>query len=114
MDSADTGGRMRELKKYQLRASKKPKNHALLSGVVHVYGDAGIGYTYLTFSEAFVDAVGKCMQYGLRADAPGYLKVMFMPGVKVWRVFAMYFKEERGVLLWESPEKPAWLGTLKN
>jgi|MudIll2142460700_1097286.scaffolds.fasta_scaffold842953_1 hypothetical protein len=100
---------MKELKKYKLRAARKPKKHPLLSGVVHVADWEGTGYAYVNFDESFVDAVGKALPHGLMPSAPAYLKVLHMPGRKSWRVFAFYLRELRGTLLWESPTRPAWV-----
>lgn len=99
---------MRELKKYGLRRSRSGKVHPLLSGIVHVYEHTGVRLAKITFEECFVDAVGKALPQGVTQAHPAYLKILHMPGRKTWRVFAMYFKQEKGVLLWESPTIPHW------
>lgn len=71
-----------------------------------------IGYAYIHFDESFVDAVGKALPHGLMPSQPAYLKLLHMPGRKTWRIFAQYHKQLRGVLLWESPTLPAWVGPL--
>lgn len=100
---------MREIKKYNLRASRRPEVHPLLSGVVHVADHNGKSLSFIRFAESFVDAVGKALPQGLSPSRPAYLKVMHMPGRKTWRIFAMYLHEERGVLLWETEHPPSWI-----
>lgn len=99
---------MKELKKYKLRPSRKPLSHPLLSGVVHVCDAHGRRPSYISFSEEFVDAVGRALPMGLLPSQPAYIKILHMPGRGVWRVFAMYFQSSKGALLWESAECPAW------
>jgi len=103
---------MKELKKYGLKSARRPKEHTLLSGVAHVCDWEGTGYAYISFTEAFVDAVGKALPAGLHPARPAYLKVLHMPGRKTWRIFAIYLNELRGVLLWESPELPHWISNV--
>ena len=100
---------MKELKKYKLKAARKPREHPLLSGVAVVGEPTGKRVSYFSFSEAFVDAVGKALPVGVSPANPAYLKVLYMPGRDTWRVFAMYFQEVRGVLLWETDTMPSWL-----
>jgi hypothetical protein len=98
---------MRPLKKYALTQTPRPKKHPLLSGVAHVGESSGKGYAYFSFSEDFVDAVGKALPQGLSREEPAYLKVLQMPNT--WRVFAVYLRREKGALLWETPTRPEWL-----
>lgn len=104
---------MRELKKYKLRPARRPKVHPLLSGVVHVCDAEGTGSANIQFDECFVDAVGKALPQGLHPRTPAYLKLLYMPGRKVWRVFALYLGGRRGVLLWETEELPSWVASVK-
>lgn len=99
---------MKELKKYKLRAARKPQNHKLLSGVVHVCDEHGRRPSYISFSEEFVDAVGFALPMGLLPSNPAYIKILHMPGRGVWRVFAMYFQSSHGALLWETTDLPQW------
>lgn len=103
---------MRELKKYALRAARKPQNHSLLSGVVHVKRTGQIGYAYIRFDESFVDAVGRSLPYGLSAEHPAFLKWLYMPTTGKWRLFAMYLDESRGAILWESDQLPHWISNV--
>lgn len=103
---------MRECKHYGIRSSRRPKKHPLLSGVVHVADEEGIGLSYITFSETFVDAVGREMPQGLTTSRPAYLKVMAMPGRKTWRVVALYLHDTVGRVLWETDTKPVWVSTV--
>ena len=99
---------MKEAKKFKLRAARKPIRHSLLSGVVHVCDQHGKRPAYISFSEDFVDAVGRALPQGVTPSRPAYIKVLHIHGKNLWRVFAMYFKEEIGALLWESPHQPEW------
>jgi hypothetical protein len=82
--------------------------------VVHVCDRSGIDHANIWFEESFVDAVGMAMPQGLHPSTPAYLKLLHMPGRNVWRIFAMYFGKRRGVLLWETPELPAWIVRVKH
>lgn len=105
---------MKNLRKYGLAATRKPKQHALVSGVAHVgTPEDGKGFAYFTFTEAFVDAVGSRLQQGVSPFAPAYLKVLYIKGKGTWRVFAMYLNTEQGVFLWEEDTYPAWLGHVR-
>lgn len=101
---------MRHVKRFKLRSGKRPQRHHLLSGVVHVHEPEGVGFAYVKFDECFVDAVGKALPFGLTPTTPAYLKLLYMPGRKVWRLFAMYLNQSRGVLLWEADARPEWIG----
>ena len=100
---------MKDAKKYKIRASRRPQRHPLLSGVVHLCDRRGRRPVNISFSEALVDAVGLALPFGLSPADPAYLKVLHLPGRGLWRVFAMYFREEQGTLLWETGERPPWL-----
>ena len=100
---------MKELRKYKLRPSRKPIRHQLLSGVAHVCDARGRRPAYISFSEEFVDAVGRALPVGLTSTDPAYLKVLHMPGRNTWRVFAMYLRAGTGVLLWEAHDMPHWV-----
>lgn len=100
---------MRELKKYKLHWKKLPKEHESLSGVAHVCDARGRRPSNFGFDESFADAVGRAMPRGISQQDPAYIKALYMPGRNVWRVFAMYMREEVGVLLWETPDLPRWL-----
>lgn len=104
---------MREAKKYRLRQSLRPKKHKLLSGVVRVADSEGIGYSFVSFDESFVDAVGKALPRGLTEQEPAYLKVLYLGSRNTWRTYAMYLREEVGVLLWETEGKPSYIGKIK-
>ena len=99
---------MKEAKKYKLRATRKPIRHQLLSGVVHVCDQYGRRPSYFSFSEDFVDAVGRALPQGLSVSRPGFVKVIHIPGKSLWRVVATYLDPERNVLLWETDTQPAW------
>lgn len=99
---------MKEAKKYKLRATRKPKAHTLLSGVVHVCDQQGKRPAYFSFSEDFVDAVGKAMSSGLTASRPAYIKVLHIHGKGIWRIMAMYLNEVKGTVLWETDSQPEW------
>lgn len=100
---------MKEVKRFRLLPGRKPQEHPLLSGVVRVCDSTGIGTANIKFTEHFVDAVGKALPSGLTPSDPAYLKLIYMPGDKVWRLWAMYLKTERGVVLWDMEALPAWV-----
>jgi hypothetical protein len=100
---------MKEIRKYKLKAARKARVHPLLSGVAVVAEPTGKRIAYFSFSEEFVDAVGKALPTGVSQSNPAYIKVLYMPGRGTWRVFAMYFLKLRGVLLWEADDKPSWI-----
>lgn len=100
---------MREVKRFGLKAARRPCVHPLLSGVVHVCDAAGKWVANIKFTEAFVDAVGKALPQGLTPSRPAYIKVLHMPGRKTWRVFAMYLDNTHGALLWETSDPPHWI-----
>lgn len=103
---------MQERKKYRLRAARKPQEHSLLSGVVHVKGPEGIGYSNIRFDESFVDAVGLALPHGLSPESPAFLKWLYMPTTGRWRLFAMYLGKPRGTLLWEADQLPPWISLI--
>lgn len=103
---------MRPLKKYKLKAARRPKKHSLLSGVVHVADTEGTGLSYFSFSDEFVDAVGHSLPFGLLPDHPGYIKVMYMASRKAWRIFAYYLDGTKGALLWEQKDRPDWVSNV--
>lgn len=103
----------RELKKFGLRPARTPATHRLLSGTVYVVDAAGRGYAYVHFDEAFVQHVGLRLSKGLHPDHPGYIKAMWSPALKVWRIMAMYLDDSEGVLLWETADTPRWLAKIR-
>lgn len=80
--------------------------------MAQIKGEDGPGYAFIRFEECFVDAVGKALPYGLHKDNPAYLKLLYIRGRKVWRVYAKYLRSEEGVLLWETPSLPKWIGKI--
>lgn len=101
---------MKEFKKYQLKGSTRPSYSPLLSTTVAVHNEQGeAGYCYVTFSQDFVEAVGKSMQYGLNCVHPAILHVVFRDTGK-WHVYARYVGgETQEVLLWKTDAPPGWL-----
>jgi hypothetical protein len=79
---------------------------------VYVVDVEGKGACKIRFTEAFADAVGVALPQGISPIHPAHLKVM-QAGDALWRVFAFYIREEKGVLLWETETKPAWLKQIK-
>lgn len=99
-----------ELKKYRIRATKKPAKNVLLSSTVVVRNEVGdAGYCYINFDAPFVDAVGKKLQRGITEDDPAYLEVVYYPRMSVWLVKARYLHGDKEVLLWKTEQKPSWL-----
>ncbi len=84
-----------------------------LAGAVAVADGQGKGFAYISFTEAFVAAVGKALPQGVSADDPGYIRVVHHGRLGVWKVYAYYLGGSKGVLLWETEEKPAWLKRIR-
>lgn len=100
----------RELKKYRIRATKKPAKSTLLSSTVVVRNESGkVGYCYINFDQPLIDAAGKALPRGLTVDDPAYLEVVYYPAMSVWLVKARYLLGDKEVLLWKTEQKPSWL-----
>lgn len=99
----------RERVAYGIRSTRKPMQGYPLAGTVAVADDQGKGFAYIAFAEALVAAVGKALPQGISADDPGYIKVVHHGRLGVWKVYAYYIGGGKGVLLWETKERPAWL-----
>lgn len=102
-----------ESRKYGLRSSLRPKEGSTISGVVLVADEEGRGFAYITFAEAFVEAVGKAMPQGAGVDTPCFIKVTHHATLSGWKVYSYYLDGTKGVLLWESKEKPNWLKRIR-
>lgn len=101
---------MREAKKYKLEARPRyPVKNPRLSGVGILATPSGQYTFYVSFSEAFVEAVGREMPAGVSPDHPAYLRVVHLPTLQEWRVYACYLNEKVGRLLWVAKDKPSWI-----
>lgn len=105
----------RELKKYELRATKKPARSDLVSTTVAIRGeDNSRYYCYISFSQAFVEAVGRALPRGVTIYEPAYLFVdCTKAGFDVW---ACYATDTEKVKMWSVPAErgaPAWLNFYK-
>lgn len=99
-----------ELKKYKLKATRRPKASAYLASRVMVTDDQGItGYCYITFSDEFVEAVGSALPQGVAIFSPAQIEVAFDPIVKKWLIGASYIGRGLPVILWESDTRPTWV-----
>jgi hypothetical protein len=111
----------RELKSYELKATKRPAKWDRLSTTVaiEVYdkeGDSKQFYCYASFSDKLVEAAGKRLPYGVSPKDPAYLWVQCFPEDKVWHVWARYFGPltlNGTKLLFTAGEQPAWLNFYK-
>lgn len=103
---------MKESKKYRIRPARSPQEHKLLSGVIEVQLKGSKHTAFIHFDESLVEAVGKALPQGLSPGNEGYIKVIELPN-GVWRIMAMYVRETKGTILWESKEKPSWIGKLR-
>lgn len=104
----------RELKKYQIRATRRPARNTLLSSTVVVRNEAGdTGYCYVNFSPELVEAVGRSLPNGVTEDDPAFLRVVYYQRTKLWLVQAQHESGGKEILLWKSAEKPAWLNFYK-
>lgn len=99
-----------ELKKYGIRATKKPMRHQLLSSLVLVRNEKGeVGYCYIGFEESLVEKVGRVLPMGLSKDAPGFISVRYYPRTEEWLVIASYVNGGNECLLWKTKLRPSWL-----
>lgn len=100
-----------ELKKYQLRATRKPAKKTVLSSTVIVRNEAGqYGYCYVNFDESLEDRVGHALPHGIGPDHPANLQVLFYPRNEKWLVMAQYVgQDDSAVLLWSTDTRPGWL-----
>lgn len=108
-----SGAYSRELKKFGLKSGTKPQTGYPVSGVAVVKDEGGKGSCYIKFNEDFVEAIGKAMPHGVGADSPCYIKLLYMRGRKVWRVFACYIDESKSILLWETHDRPVWVKRIR-
>lgn len=99
----------REMKKWGLKASIAARVHESLAGVVYLITPEGKNYCRIWFSDAFAEAVGKALPYGVTVETPAFIKVVFLPSREVWQVFAKYLHAKQQQLLWETQEKPCWV-----
>lgn len=100
----------RELKKYGIRATKKPARSLLVSSVCLVRNEKDeTGYCYINFDQPFVEAVGKALPRGVSEHSPAVISVVFYPRTMSWLVQAGYVGSGTPVLLWKSANRPAWL-----
>lgn len=99
----------KEYKKFKIRYARKPQDGYPVAGVVAVIDSEGKGFVYIRFSEEFVDSVGKAMPSGVGDESPCFIKAMEVRRSGIWRISAHYIYENKGVLLWESEEKPEWI-----
>lgn len=102
---------MKEYKTYELRATKRPAKSTLLSTTVAIQRGTEQYYCYVSFSEKFVQAVGKKLPRGLSKQDPAHLGVLRTD--KNWQVWARYNDSSAGVLLWTTKEVPTWLNFYK-
>lgn len=102
----------REMSKWGIRAARKPQQHPALAGVVYVVDNQGKGSCRIRFSDDLAAAVGMALPEGISPEHPAFLKAMEFAG-GVWKIYAMYVREERGVVLYETPVKPVWIKNVK-
>lgn len=102
-----------ERKSWGLRSAYKPQEHDAVAGYVHVHCDEGIGMTPISFSEAFVTAIGKAMPQGVSRIFPVWVWAVQQDGDK-WEIKAKYLDEkEKTVVLWVAQGRPEWLKRVK-
>lgn len=103
----------RELKKYKLRATRKPMQSRYLASRVEVTDERGRdGYCYISFADEFIQAVGKRLPEGIALFSPARIEVAFDPVIKEWVVGASYQHGGLPTILWQSAQKPAWLNRI--
>jgi len=105
--------RCKELKKYDIRAARKPQDSPYLSGVVWVADEAGRGVCYVKFSRYLEEDVGAALPYGVSPDKPAFLKLLQFRTRGSWRLYAYYVDLSCGVLLLEYEDKPYWVKNVR-
>lgn len=105
----------REFKRYELRSTRRPAKATALSTTVSVLNEHGeSGYCYVSFAEAFVHSVGKRLPRGVAEFEPAYIEVRYNRQLSAWEVWARYFGDGKGVLLWATDNRPSWLNFYKH
>lgn len=98
----------KELKKYEMRSTRRPAVNPLLSTTVAIQrATRERNYCYVSFSDALVQAVGKKLPIGLSEKKPAILYVI--EKADGWHVYAKYYDAETGRKLWSTPDTPGWL-----
>lgn len=100
----------REMKKYRLRATRRPMRNEYVASAARVVDERGrSGYCYIGFDEPLVDAVGSKLPRGVAPFDPAYLTVTYDWIKKAWVVAARYIVDDVFTILWETADKPSWL-----
>ena len=101
----------RELKKYGLRATRKPPTRqAKLASTVHVLDERGVAcWCYVSFEEPLLVKVGTALPRGISERNPAFLRVEYSATLKQWIIAAQYLDESHTAILWQTPDRPAWL-----
>lgn len=101
-----------ELKKYGIRATVRPPKQELVSSTVLVTkADGLVGYCYIGFDAAFVEAVGASLPRGVSKEEPAFVFASehVVDGKEVWVIGARYLLSDDMALLWRTDKKPSWL-----
>lgn len=104
----------KERKKFALKPRRSAGCTAttpMLGSCVLVHGNEETGYCYISFSPDFEDFVAGKLPRGLAPFDPAYIRVREVRSA--WRVEAVYVVDAVSVALWETPERPSWVGKLK-
>lgn len=100
----------REMKKYRLRATRRPMRNEYVASAARVVDERGrSGYCYIGFDEPFVNAIGGKLPRGVATYDPAYVSVVYDWIKKAWVVAARYLTDDVFAILWETAEKPSWL-----
>lgn len=99
--------RQKEKREYALKPTWKPQQSDSVAGVAVLRAPDGPKLYGIRFSERFEEFVGRCLRRGVSPYHPAYIAVTEVDGV--WVVWAHYFGEEEGVVLWQAGERPTWL-----
>jgi hypothetical protein len=106
----------KELKAYELRATRRPaKSDSLLTTVLVMNAQGEQGYCYVNFSLKLVQAVGKKLPRGISPQDPAFLHV-FHSGEEysVWAVYAREgWNPSSTKLMWTGEGNPSWLNFYK-
>lgn len=100
----------REMKKYRLRATRRPMRNEYVASAARVVDERGrSGYCYIGFDEPLVDAVGSKLPRGVAPFDPAYLSITYDWIKQVWVIAARYIADDVFAIMWETATKPSWL-----
>ena len=90
-----------------IRHAKNPESHDRLSGTVLIHDGFGVGYSYISFGDKFLEYVGRAMDRGVGPAEKAYIHVV--QEFELWAVHCCYVNDEEVALLWRQQDCPHWI-----